>query len=383
MDYMSTPSSYNPVINWLRGIAAVLVVLNHSRALIFLPHSAEQSNIVESAFYLISGFGHQAVILFFTLSGYLVAKICSERYHHRIQILDYSCDRVIRLTVVLFPALAVTYLLDRLGSVYAISQESYSGREFSVLHTGPDIDIRNMGANVYIGNALFLQGILVPVAGSNSPLWSLAYEFWYYALYVPLRILQEGEESTPMRILLASIVAVLIIMLLPTEFIRSFPYWLAGVAAYHIKCRLDSLTKRHQMLFTISLMLLIVAICAARIRLIQGWPSDLMVSVAVAHFLVFSDFGNWNVRGISPWSKFASHLGHISYSLYLIHFPVIFFCYSVFIGERGRRHANLTSILTLTLVLALAFIFSELMYALFERNTKKINKSIKKAFIDG
>ena len=35
----------------------------------------------------------------------------------------------------------------------------------------------------FAGNALFLQTILVPVLGTNGPLWSLAYEFWYYAVF--------------------------------------------------------------------------------------------------------------------------------------------------------------------------------------------------------
>ena len=38
-------------------------------------------------------------------------------------------------------------------------------------------------APVFLGNAAFLQRILVPELGTNGPLWSLANEFWYYLLF--------------------------------------------------------------------------------------------------------------------------------------------------------------------------------------------------------
>ena len=39
------------------------------------------------------------------------------------------------------------------------------------------------GLETLLGNAAFLQEIVVPTYGSNAPLWSLSYEFWYYFLY--------------------------------------------------------------------------------------------------------------------------------------------------------------------------------------------------------
>jgi hypothetical protein len=41
----------------------------------------------------------------------------------------------------------------------------------------PGLPTRSTPA-VLLGNALFLQGILTPVFGTNIPLWSLSFEFW-------------------------------------------------------------------------------------------------------------------------------------------------------------------------------------------------------------
>lgn len=41
------------------------------------------------------------------------------------------------------------------------------------------------GVNVtaLFGNLFMLQDVLTPTRGSNGPLWSLSYEWWYYCLF--------------------------------------------------------------------------------------------------------------------------------------------------------------------------------------------------------
>src|SRR4029453_13195613 len=53
-----------------------------------------------------------------------------------------------------------------------------------------------------LGNAAFLQHAWVPALGTDTPLWSLAYEFWYYALF-PCLVLTV-RRSTPARLRVAS-----------------------------------------------------------------------------------------------------------------------------------------------------------------------------------
>jgi peptidoglycan/LPS O-acetylase OafA/YrhL len=44
----------------------------------------------------------------------------------------------------------------------------------------------HLGPEVLLGNLVFLQAILVPTWGSNGPLWSLAFEFWFYIWFPTL-----------------------------------------------------------------------------------------------------------------------------------------------------------------------------------------------------
>ena len=62
-----------PLLDSIRIGAALLVVLGHCRFLYFgTPENVAQSNIWRQLFYLFTGLGHEAVVLFFVLSGFLV-----------------------------------------------------------------------------------------------------------------------------------------------------------------------------------------------------------------------------------------------------------------------------------------------------------------------
>jgi len=60
-------------LNIVRWVAALLVVLQHIRFLWFAEYANEQnkSSLIK-IFYFFTGFGSEAVIVFFVLSGFLV-----------------------------------------------------------------------------------------------------------------------------------------------------------------------------------------------------------------------------------------------------------------------------------------------------------------------
>src|SRR5271157_3841431 len=98
----------------LRGVAAVGVCLSHLRDFFFqdyakLPHH----NLLLAAVYLVTGLGHQWVIVFFVLSGYLVGgsvlrSVAVNRWSWRV----YLLNRLTRLYAVLVPALVFGGLID-------------------------------------------------------------------------------------------------------------------------------------------------------------------------------------------------------------------------------------------------------------------------------
>ena len=52
-------------LDFLRWFSAFLVLIGHVRAMLFVPYDqAVAPNILVKAFYLLTGFGHQAVMIF-------------------------------------------------------------------------------------------------------------------------------------------------------------------------------------------------------------------------------------------------------------------------------------------------------------------------------
>jgi peptidoglycan/LPS O-acetylase OafA/YrhL len=77
-----------PYLDLARGVAALLVAISHLRAFSFVDfHQADHPRLIWSCFYFLTGFGHQAVMVFFVLSGFLVGGTVVSRAHTRSMVL--------------------------------------------------------------------------------------------------------------------------------------------------------------------------------------------------------------------------------------------------------------------------------------------------------
>ena len=88
-----------------------------------------------------------------------------------------------------------------------------------------------------LGNVFFLQTLTTPVWGSNGPLWSLAYEFWYYVCF-PLLAYALGLTGRPLstiRRLLCGVSVVALFIALPQDVRTGFLVWMVGVCVYVIQ----------------------------------------------------------------------------------------------------------------------------------------------------
>ena len=80
----------------------------------------------------------------------------------------------------------------------------------------------------FSGNFFFLQSIVSPVFGSNGPLWSLSYEFWYYIIFPALILATAAWAGIRSRILYAGL-ALLLLWFVGPQIRLYFLIWLAGV----------------------------------------------------------------------------------------------------------------------------------------------------------
>src|SRR5882757_10976055 len=186
-------------LNAIRGAAALIVLLGHTRSLFFSSFTAMSGPTTQATNYIARGnratVGEEAVIVFFVLSGYLVGgSVIRSVKNGTWSWKSYLLKRITRLWVVLIPALILGISLDLLGMhLFGSPTSIYAAPSTTLV---PHDLAERLSWKVFLANAVFLQGILSPTAGTNNSLWSLAYEWWYY-LQFPLLILVFRKTTQP------------------------------------------------------------------------------------------------------------------------------------------------------------------------------------------
>ena len=93
-----------------RAIAALAVMAGHMRGMYFVDYNdLEYKSVIAQIFYFLTGFGHQSVIVFFVLSGFLVGGSVIEKFEKGTwSWKKYLTQRLARLWIVLIPSLLFT-----------------------------------------------------------------------------------------------------------------------------------------------------------------------------------------------------------------------------------------------------------------------------------
>jgi peptidoglycan/LPS O-acetylase OafA/YrhL len=312
-------------LDLIRALAAWAVMWGHVRAHFFVDYQhARMRNPAIATLYFFTGFGHQAVMVFFVLSGFLISSsifhgLASSRWSWR----EYAINRASRLYVVLVPGLLFGFLWDKLGSTFFAATGLYS---HPLEDLGPAIAQNQLTLKAFLGNLAFVQTILCPTFGSDGPLWSLANEFWYYVLF-PLALFAAiaWAAHSILRAVPLTIIVVGMGFFLGWDKLVGFLIWLAGCALVFAYKRFGKLSRRWLIIYaTGSGVALCICLGAARIGKAAALGTDLAVGIAFAAFL----FGVLHINlgtHSTAYHRLAHLLAGFSYSLYVLHFPFVLF----------------------------------------------------------
>jgi peptidoglycan/LPS O-acetylase OafA/YrhL len=337
------------LIDWMRGLAAVAVLVGHVRGLFMQDYSAvRQPCVFWKAFYVLTGLGHQAVIVFFVLSGFLVggtvlSRSSQQRWHFR----DYLTRRLVRLYAVLIPGLLLTLAWDQLG-LHLFGGEGLYGGHLAAAHlTMPDVRVTSSSGH-FLGNLFFLQHMFVAPFGSNGPLWSLSYEFWAYLLFPLLVRAGVAAEGWGVRGLYL-LVSAAILSAGGFKLDLYFAVWLmgAGLAAWFRRAQLPAWGLWVKGLAWLAFA---IAVVVGRLSIVGDWYADPILGAVTAVLLGLSIQGELVATSRrSLWARAASWLAGFSYTLYVAHYPVLTFLFAGFMD--GNRWApSLRAVSTVGLV---------------------------------
>jgi peptidoglycan/LPS O-acetylase OafA/YrhL len=335
-------------------------------------------NPLTAAAYLVASLGNQAVIVFFVLSGYLVGgsvlrSVQTGSWSWRA----YVLARMSRLYVVLLPALLLGGALDWLGMRVAGTEAVYTGN--SGMHA-LTINVHNtLTWPVLVANGLFLQTIKlpglgnhpVPTFGSNGALWSLSYEFWYYLAFPVLVLLLGKSRSWQMR-------AISCLCLLAWGWFVGWSIallgltWLMGALITFLPAfpARGSWTRR----LAIALALAFFGAGLVLSKLLDSLSGDLVLGLAVTAMI-------WVTLkcATAPLPAFYVHAArraaHSSYTLYLVHLPLLIFLKATL--HLPRAYPGWHVYLVAAGVLAAILSYAQLVYEAFEKNTDRVRRWIR------
>ncbi len=313
--------SFSLWVDAFRWLAAMSVLVTHTGIRMLAPvGDVAAPGLARTAYAFAAGFDHQAVMAFFVISGLLVggSVVREVSATGRFALGPYLARRLVRLCIVLWPALALaaacTALAIRWGAV-----------ERGILP--PDI-AESMTAAALACNAAFLQTAACPQWAGNGALWSLFNELWYYGLFPPLALALLADIPAAARIALAGGAAATLAGLTAAQFTGApvGPYmlvWLAGVAVAVADRPLVSRP-------AVAAALLGAALLAVRLGVRR--------SFAGAHPLLSAELdlalaGLFGVLLLSlrccptlrppPWPRLHRAMAGCSFSLYCTHIPVL------------------------------------------------------------
>ena len=127
-------------LDLVRGLAAVAVCASHLRNGLIVDYgqysALQEPNIAQKVFYFSTGLGHQAVIIFFVLSGFFVGSSIIKNVK-RFNFTKYMITRLSRLWIVLIPALILTAIVDSI--LMSHSPEILSGTYNPVSNSLPSL----------------------------------------------------------------------------------------------------------------------------------------------------------------------------------------------------------------------------------------------------
>lgn len=347
-------------LDLLRGISALLVCANHLRAAMFVDYSAfESSSLLVKLFYFLTGLGSQSVIVFFVLSGFFVGGSVIKRWSV-FSYSDYLLARFVRLWIVLVPALLLTLFLDQYTS--RIAPDVFSGVDFSVINSGPK-DNYSISLATFLQNLFFLQTVSAPVFGSNSPLWSLSNEFWYYICFPLFLFLFERKTNPLVRLTSIAIIATLGFSM--QDKVPGLVVWMIGAGVY---CLPRGHHVAQPLLIAVTLPLFVVTLAMSKAHLIPG-SFDMIALGCSTGLLIVS------LRGLSPmptWlAKPTEWLASISYTLYLIHFPLVMLFYVT--SFRGKQVGpDVEHFAIFFSLIASLLLIAHCLWVVFEKRTESV-----------
>lgn len=333
---MSSPKigqQFSLYLDLMRFLAAVFVVLAH-----YIQYGVLDETVVR----FVPDIGREAVIIFFVLSGYVIAYTTQSRRH---SFREYMAARCARIYSVAFPVLLLAFAVvfiatqftdEPVKSSYVI-EKAYFYIPFHLLFMG---ELWNLSE----------------VPPWLSPYWSLGYEVWYYLIFGVAFYLNGTRRA---------VFSGLIILMMGYKLWLLLPIWMSGVILFwnQDRYKINASHARIGWVITLTLFLVYKVLdidntlreLGNQVWMFQSlnlgsadrYLADYLVCIFVVLNFYFALHSKFN--GISRFTAPIRLLSSYTFTLYLVHGLVIL-SWTHFYKNRSTSMLD-TSLLTAAIIL--------------------------------
>lgn len=341
-------------LDWLRFIAALMVVACHARGGNWvewgrLEHASQTK--AAYAFFLVTRAGYEWVIVFFVLSGFLVGgKVLQRVLSKTFKVTVYAVDRISRIWMPLIPSLLLTAGVGW-----------YLGHSISVWG--------------FLGNLVGLQGVFCCSFAGNFPLWSLAYEIWFYLLAGCVAVAIHKDAKCKFCAYLGLVISMMVFTKLDASFLFC---WVIGAISY------SQIGVFNGKAAVVGCLLAAAGYAASQLtsetvsletsEFLQFLPSHavatLLLSAGLALVIPVVSQLRPGSNALAVFERLGSPLAAFSYTLYLTHYSLLELCGHLF----PARHESmgLSSMLWFSAKIGFCLCVAWILYLPFERKTSVV-----------
>ncbi len=342
----SLSSLNSQFLHFLRAVSAQLVCIGH----LLVHFELSDSQVIA---YLPSF----AVLIFFVLSGYLIA-FTTDKKSRAYGFRNYMADRFGRIYSVLLPVLAFTGLLMWLyAEPYLLDIKPITGSFLSALFLLYDHPF----FTYHVADPLLGTDLTAYFFAGNLPLWSLCVEWWMYVLYGLIFFMRPKEfrliHVIPAFIGISYAGAFLFLEGRAGHAVSAI--WLAGAGIYYFSRNLNA----HSMIQYLPVPTLILTI------LCLFFARDFAVIAFILFFYSsVTTFQQGSSAFLSAVFKSLKWNAAYSYSLYLLHYPIMLYTDTF----------ELSSIMKFVVAFLLSNVLAYAFYLIFERHHRKLSAGVKR-----
>lgn len=356
----------------LRGMAAILVVLGHSRSMLSDALGIGLTDATwQKVVLLPTSFAQESVAVFFVLSGYLVGgqvmrEVSAGRFSWRV----YLAKRLSRLWTVLIPGLVLTLVVGVIGGL--------TGDAWGKLARHGSLDPLTAACN-----AAFLQEPRCSTYGSNDSLWSLAFEFWFYLIFAAATVaVMSIARRMVARAAIGAVIAAACLIVFGPSLLALIPSWLLGVALAGLHARwkasgVPAWASVRAKPVTFALVALLAAgMLASNFLSLPRELRFVLVGLCASPLVIYLAMGREQVR--NRCARLLARTGEVSFSVYVYHLPLV---QLLAVGVVALGVTSQVALVALVFVIAAgAYALCLPMWAATERNTHHVRIALRRAF---